>query len=274
MPSRNRVTDSARQRRPAPPPLPADSALFLDIDGTLADLMDDPLRVRIDKGVVNALPALAARLGGALALVTGRSITDVDRLLPGLAVPVAGQHGCERRSADGAIRLHVPSPAALARLRDLLSGLAARHRALVLEDKGATLALHYRRAPSLAAYVHRTLRRSLAGDPVAGYVLQPGKMLLEVRPEARDKGSAIGDFMAEPPFAGRRAVFVGDDRTDEDGFVAVDALGGWSIKVGAGRTRARYRLRDVAAVRRWLLAVPTIASRPGAKTTAPQDDAF
>jgi trehalose 6-phosphate phosphatase len=236
----------------APPSLARDNALFLDIDGTLADLVDDPAAVRIDDQLVSLLPALSARLGGALALVTGRSIRDVDRLLPGPKLPVAGQHGSERRSAGGAIHLHSPSTTALARLRELLSGLAARHPALRLDDKGLTIALHYRRAPALASYLHRTLRRSLAGAD--GFVMQSGKMLVEVRPDARDKGSAIRDFMNEPPFAGRLPVFVGDDRTDEHGFAFVTAQGGLSIKVGPGRTCARFRLRDVAAVRRWLAA--------------------
>jgi len=251
-----------------PPPLACDDALFLDIDGTLAELVDDPARVRIDDELVSLLPVLAARLGGALALVTGRSIGDVDRLVPRPKLPVAGQHGGERRSADGVIHLHSPPDAALARLRDLLSGLAARHPKLRLEDKGVTIALHYRQAPALASHLHRTLRRSLA-EADGGFVMQTGKMLVEIRPGTRDKGSAIRDFMCEPPFAGRRPVFAGDDRTDEHGFAFVTAQGGCAIKVGPGRTCARFRLRDVAAVRRWLAAVPPAHSAPPQPAEAP-----
>jgi trehalose 6-phosphate phosphatase len=261
---RERAPHRARRGRSAPPPLRADCALFLDIDGTLAEIAAEPHLVRIEKDVIGLLPRLSRRLGGALALVTGRSITDVDRLLPAPRLPVAGQHGCERRDAEGTIHLHAPAIATHARLRALLADLAARYDGLMLEDKGLTIALHYRQSPHLAAHVHQTLRSSLAEVEDAGdYVLQSGKMLVEVRPEARDKGTAIRDFMAEPPFAGRHPVFVGDDRTDEDGFAVVESRGGWSIKVGPGRTAARFRLPDVSAVRRWLLAVPAAESDMG-----------
>jgi trehalose 6-phosphate phosphatase len=253
-----------RQNRPPPPPLPDHCALFLDIDGTLAELADDPRSVRVDADVAAALPRLAQSLDGALALITGRAITDADRLFPQLKLPLAGQHGSERRDAEGIIHLYTPHPGTLDRLRELAQGLAARHTGLLVEDKGATLALHYRRSPHLASHVRRALRSSHDDTGGAdGYTLQPGKMLLEVRPENRDKGTAIRDFMAEPPFAGRLPVFLGDDRTDEHGFAAVEAQGGWSIKVGPGRTRAHFRLADIAAVRRWLLAAPGSASRIG-----------
>jgi trehalose 6-phosphate phosphatase len=261
---RARAPHRARSGRAAPPPLRADCALFLDIDGTLAEIAAKPHLVRIEKDIVGLLPRLSRRLGGALALVTGRSITDVDRLLPSPRLPVAGQHGCERRDGEGTIHLHAPAAATHARLRALLADLAARHEGLMLEDKGVSIALHYRQSPHLASHVHQTLRSSLAEVEDAGdYVLQSGKMLVEVRPEARDKGTAIRDFMAEPPFKGRHAVFVGDDRTDEDGFEVVESQGGWSIKVGPGRTAARFRLPNVAAVRRWLLAVPAAESDLG-----------
>ena len=255
---------SARHYRPPPPPLLTHCALFLDIDGTLAELVDDPRSVRVDAKVAVALPRLAQSLDGALALITGRAVSDADRLFPRLKLPIAGQHGCERRGADGVIHLYTPHPATLDRLRELARGLAARHPGLLVEDKGATLGLHYRHSPHLALQLRRALRSSLddAGD-TDGYTLQRGKMMLEVRPENRDKGTAIRDFMAEKPFAGRLPVFVGDDRTDEHGFAAVEALGGWSIKVGPGATHAHFRLADIAAVRRWLLALPDNASSTG-----------
>ncbi len=200
----------ARFVRPPPPPLGSDCALFLDIDGTLAEFADLPDAVRIDQEIAVALPRITGELDGAVALITGRAITSADRLFPGLRLPIAGQHGSERRDAAGVIHLHAPVKDTQARLRKLLRGLAKRHPQLLLEDKGATIALHYRTAPQLAALVHRTLRRSLAhGADYAGYELQAGKMLLEVRPEGRDKGTAIDDFMAEaavrgPPAGVRR----------------------------------------------------------------------
>ncbi len=245
-----------RARRPGrPPPLEAGAALFLDIDGTLLELAPAPSLVRVDRDVATRLPALARELDGAIALITGRAIVDADRLFPGLALPIAGQHGAERRSADGTIHRHpVPKPG-IAQLRRELARLAARHDGLLLEDKGATLAVHYRQAPRLASHVHRTLRTHVAqAERGRAWRLQPGKGIVELRPDGRDKGTAITEFMEEAPFRGRRPVFVGDDRTDEFGFAAVAKMGGWSVKVGPGATRARYRLPDVAAVRDWLAA--------------------
>ncbi len=253
-------------RRGRPPALTAQCALFLDIDGTLLDLASSPDRVRVDAHLTALLPELADRLGGAVALITGRRLADAESLFPGLTLPVAGQHGLERRAADGSIHLHEASMRGLERLRRELARFATRHEGLMLEDKGATLALHYRRAPGLAAHVHRTLRTMLRNIPVsAEWRLQPGKRILEIKPDGRDKGTAILEYMAEPPFAGRVPVFVGDDLTDEYGFVAATHLGGWAVKVGRGATRARFRLRDVAAVRSWLNAVPAKSARSKAK---------
>ncbi len=263
---RNRIVRPSRAQRLVPPPLHVNCALFLDIDGTLAELAPLPDAVRIDHAVAAALPQLSARLSGALALITGRSITDADRLFLDLILPIAGQHGCERRDANGTLHLHAPAKVTLAKLRKLFSDLAARHPGLLLEDKGATLALHYRQVPELASHIHRTLRSGTDEVGAAGYELQPGKRLLEIRPDGRDKGTAIADFMREPPFAGRLPVFVGDDRGDEHGFVVVKRMRGWSVKVGSGRTTARYRLPDIAAVRQWLLGL-----LPAAVAAAPPE---
>jgi trehalose 6-phosphate phosphatase len=244
-----------------PPALSDGCALFLDIDGTLLELAERPDAARPDRAVTRLLPALRQALGGALALVTGRSISDADRLFPGMALPVAGQHGCERRDAHGTLYLHAPAPGTLAQLRALFTAFAESHDGVLLEDKGHSLAIHYRQAPNLAALVHKTVREAVAAIGITGYQLQPGKCLLELRPDGRDKGTAIGDFMDEAPFRGRRPVFVGDDSGDEHGFAVVETLRGWSIKVGRGRTRARYRLEDVTAVRRWLNAL--LASQAG-----------
>lgn len=246
------ATDAPRFVRPPPPALRHDCALFLDIDGTLAELASVPEAVRVDQELVRSLPRIMHDLGGALALVTGRAITSADRLFPGLTLPMAGQHGCERRDAAGSIHLHAPHRKTQARLRKLLRRLARRHPQLLLEDKGPALALHYRAEPDLAPQLYRAVRRSLRDAD--GYSLQPGKLLIEVKPHDFDKGTAISDFMAETPFAGRLPVFVGDDLTDEDGFATVERLGGWTVKVGGGRTHAQFRLPDVTAVIRWLLA--------------------
>jgi trehalose 6-phosphate phosphatase len=261
-PKPKRMVTRARLRVPRrrpPPPLDRGVALFLDIDGTLVDLAASPELVRVDGAVAARLPELADELGGAVALITGRAIADADRLFPALTLPIAGQHGAERRAADESIHRHrLPMPG-FTQLRRELERFAARHDGIWLEDKGATLALHYRQAPRLASHVHRTLRAQLAiGTGGRAWRLQPGKGILEVQQDGRDKGTAIADFMKEPPFRGRLPVFLGDDLTDEYGFATVTHMGGWSIKIGAGSTCASYRLPNVAAVRRWL-AGPLLA---------------
>lgn len=238
--------------RRAPPPLGAGHAVFLDIDGTLLELAPAPDAVHVDPEIATLLPKVRKSLGGAMALITGRAISDVDRLFPGLRMPVAGQHGCERRDALGTLHLHAPRTATLERLRGLFTEFARTHPGLLLEDKGSTLAIHYRKAPQLAAKVHRTMVEGVRAAGITAYRLQPGKQLLELRPDNRDKGTAIRDYMHERPFRGRCPIFIGDDRTDEHGFAVVDELGGWSVKVGRGHTHARYHLRDVSAVRAWL----------------------
>jgi trehalose 6-phosphate phosphatase len=258
-------------RRGPPPELLRQCALFLDIDGTLLDLAPTPEHVLVDDDIARLLPALGRHLGGAVALITGRTIRDADALFPGLTLPVAGQHGLERRSADGVLHSHGEGPPGYGWLHGELEQLCARHSGLWLEDKGATLALHYRLAPGLASYVHRTVRAivSTLGASGSQWRLQPGKGIIEIKPAGRDKGAAILDYMSEKPFVGRLPVFVGDDRTDEFGFNAVTVLGGWAVKVGPGITNARFRLRDVATVRQWLTGLlPRMRSAASAPARA------
>jgi trehalose 6-phosphate phosphatase len=226
-------------------------AYFLDIDGTLVAIARAPGEVRIAPALRRAIEALYARTGGAVALITGRRIADVDGLFPGLHLPVAGQHGVERRDASGRRSHHSFPAGALDDVRASLAGAARRHAGLVLEDKGLSLALHYRAAPRLGGYAHR-LARAMVTRLGPAYSVQAGKLVAEIRPSGRDKGTAIEEFMREPPFRGRMPIFLGDDATDEYGFAAVNRLGGHSVKVGGGRTAAGWRLRDDAEVRAWL----------------------
>lgn len=238
----------------APPPAQADWAYFLDVDGTLLDLAATPDGICVD----SALPALLAALhqanGGAVALISGRSLSDLDRRLGLPALPKAGQHGLERRDAMGRLWLHATPPQAKHALQAALAPVLAAHPGLLLEDKGLSLALHYRQVPHLAAYVHELMQRLVAeiGD---GLVIQEGKCVVEVKPAGIDKGVAVGEYLGEPPFAGRRPVFIGDDRSDAHGFAAVNERGGLSIGVGPGDFGARHGLDDVAAVRAWLRRV-------------------
>jgi trehalose 6-phosphate phosphatase len=229
----------------------ANEAYFFDIDGTLVDFAASPAQVRLDPALALLLERLSRTAGGAVAIISGRSIADIDRLFPHTRFPAAGQHGVERRDAAGRHSRHAFASGELARAREQLAAAVSRHRALVLEDKGLSLALHYRRAPRLASWAHR-LVRSLQVQLGAEYAVQGGKFVVELKPSGRHKGIAVLEFMEEAPFRGRIPVFVGDDTTDEFGFTVVNELGGQSVKVGVGKTVARWRLRDVPAVREWL----------------------
>jgi trehalose 6-phosphate phosphatase len=238
-----------------PPALPAWDprwALFLDVDGTLLEIMEHPDDVRAAPPLKRTLAVAADSLGGALALVSGRSIASLDAVFDPLRLPAAGLHGLERRDAGG--RVHYPSGYArrIAAARAALLEFVQSESGLLLEDKGAALALHYRGAPELvdACRRHVGLARDAAGED---FHVQHGKMVFELKPSGRDKGTAVSDFMGETPFQGRRPVFVGDDVTDEDGFRAVNALGGISIRVGeAAGSAARLVAADVAAIIDWL----------------------
>ena len=228
-------------------------AYFLDLDGTLVSIAPSPTAIRIGGELRQMVGGLHAATGGALALITGRTIATIDELFPGLHLPVAGQHGLERRTVAGRVEHHALPPHLLDGVRQRLAEAARRHPGLLLEDKGASLALHYRRAPALASYAHR-LARTEAARLGPAFDLRTGKRVVEIAPAGRDKGKAIAAFMDEHPFRGRRPVFIGDDVTDEFGFRTVNRLGGLSIKVGPGATAARWRLPDVATVHAWLRA--------------------
>jgi trehalose 6-phosphate phosphatase len=238
--------------RPLPTPR-SDWAYFLDLDGTLLEFVDHHMPVRDSGRLRTLLGALHRATGGAVAVVSGRALADLDHLLgpDGPRLPAAGQHGIERRNARGHVIRHPYAAARLERARECIAAAVATQPGLVLEHKGASLALHYRRAPRLGGYAHR-LVRSLAPRLGPRFRIQTGKCVVEVKPAGRDKGAAVLEFMRETPFRGRAAVFIGDDVADEHGFAAVNRLGGVSIKVGPGRTAARWRLRNVAAVWAWL----------------------
>jgi len=233
------------------PPPAADWAFFLDIDGTLLEHADTPDAVQVDGAMRSLLSDLQGGAGGALALISGRAVADVDRLFAPLLLPVAGQHGAERRDAAGRMHRHDFPAAPVRRAAQRLATFAAAHAGLLLEDKGRSLALHYRLAPQLEQQA-RALVDEVVAELGEGFELQRGKMVLEIRPGGRDKGSAIEEYMAEPPFRGRTPVFIGDDLTDEFGFGVVNAMGGVSVKVGEGPSQARWRIADAAAVGAWL----------------------
>lgn len=240
-------------KRPTPP-WPERPALFLDLDGTLLEFAGRPQEVAPSARLRAVLPTLVPATNGAVAIVTGRKIADIDRLLEPHRFPAAGVHGLELRASERHAVATQGDEAALGVARDALAHFVAAHSGLLLEDKDVAVALHYRGRPELA-------------DEIAGFVtdleavltdeldILRGKMVVEIKLSGSNKGQAIRTFMEEPPFRGRRPVFIGDDVTDEAGFEAVNALDGVSVKVGDGPTVARWRLADVTAVVAWLETV-------------------
>lgn len=240
---------NADHPRLRPPPLPArDWALFLDVDGTLLDLAATPGEVRVPDDLVGDLRCLHEALEGALALVSGRRVEVLDALFAPLRLPAIGLHGLQRR--DGETVEHEPPhglPSVLGAARDL----AAKFPGALVEDKGITLALHWRNAPAAEEPLHEFASSALIELP--GYRLQPGRDVIELRPDGHDKGDAIVALLSIPPFRGRMPVFIGDDLTDEYGFDAVNARRGITVLVGSrAPSAATCALPNPAAVRAWV----------------------
>jgi trehalose 6-phosphate phosphatase len=248
--SAERSPQAGRKRDQVPAPL-ASWAYFFDIDGTLVDIAPAPAEIVLERELQSLIRELYDATGGALALISGRAISDVDSIFGEVSLPVAGQHGLERRGRAGKITRHHLASEKLDFARARLAQAIATHPELFLEDKGLSLALHYRSAPKLASFAHRTMR-GVAAAMGPEYALQSGKRVVELKPSGKDKGDAVREFMLEAPFHGRTPVFVGDDVTDEHGFAVVNSLDGHSIKVGGGPTAAEWRLPNVRAVRSWL----------------------
>jgi trehalose 6-phosphate phosphatase len=239
------------------PKIRSDWALFLDIDGTLLDIAQTPDGVVVPSDLRASLGALHAQLGGALALVSGRPISTIDRLFAPLVLPAAGQHGAELRDERG-MDHRAPPPPRLAAVVSAFAEFASSRPGLAVEDKGNSVTLHYRAAPHYRDEAH-ALARLLIGVRSGELEMLPSRMAVEIKPRAVDKGSALAWFLAHPPFHGRIPVCVGDDLTDEDGFAAVNRRGGHSIRVGRdgegdGDGGARFRLPSPAEVRAWLAA--------------------
>jgi len=227
-------------------------ALFLDVDGTLLDIAHHPEAVRPTPRLKLLLRRALIALDGSVALVSGRSIIGLDRLFAPLVLPAAGLHGVERRSADGTVHYSASMDDRLHAAKRRLMDFAEKHPGVLLEDKGAALALHYRNAPDLADRSAR-LMSEVALAAGRDFHVQQGKMVLELKPAGHDKGTAVRCFMQEPPFLDRIPVFIGDDVTDEDGFAAVNDMGGLSIRVGDGcATRAAWKIGSVEEFLAWL----------------------
>lgn len=233
-----------------------DWALFLDFDGTLVEIAETPDSIVVDPSLGQLLSAVSQYLNGAVAVVSGRPIADIDRFLGNAVGAVAGLHGLERRTPDGHLHRCDNGTGDVAVARERLQAFAATNVNVHLEDKGLSLALHYRRAPEQAATCERMIH-DLAAASSGRLEVQAGKMVFELKPVGGDKGDAVLAFMSAPPFAGRTPVFIGDDITDEHGFAVVNERGGISVVVG-DRTpsAARWRISGTAALYDWLKTFP------------------
>jgi trehalose 6-phosphate phosphatase len=220
----------------------------------LVDLAPQPEAVIVPSGLVPTLETLSKYLGGALALISGRPMEQIDAFLHPLHLPVAGVHGTERRGAAGDVTLLSTHP--LERVERAALDLAARYPQLRVENKRGSLALHYRQAPELERICLQAMQSAVEQSP--GLTLLRGKMVVEAKPGGASKGHAIESFMQEPPFAGRSPVFVGDDFTDEVGFATVQRMRGLGVKVGEGATVAWQHVASPSALRYELQAAARV----------------
>ncbi|RNF83304.1 trehalose-phosphatase [Montanilutibacter psychrotolerans] len=237
--------------RSRPPRLRSDWALFLDVDGCLLDHASSPAQVEVPQRLGERLCEIGSELDGAIALVSGRSIVALDELFPDCSgLCAAGLHGLERRMPGARVDAPAP-PQALNQLIDEARKLLRDYPGACVEASGPCLNLHWRGAPGASGALGEFALLALAALP--GYRLHPGVHGVEIRPFGFDKGQAITDFMAHPPFLGRKPVFAGDDLADECGFAVVNARSGISVLVGdRDDSVARHRLADPSRVRVWL----------------------
>jgi trehalose 6-phosphate phosphatase len=233
---------------------PAEYALFLDFDGTLVAIAERPDDVRLDPETRDALADLNGLLAGALAIVTGREIEVIDRFLAPLRLSIAGVHGLMRRDARGRTYTSPFDAGLPAAIERAVSPLLQKYPGLLIERKYGAVALHYRDHPELEQVSLDALQSAVCD--LRETEIKRGKMVVEVKAIGGNKGAAVADFLKEEPFAGRRAVFAGDDVTDEDAFVLVNARDGISIKVGPGATSATYRSSGTAEFLDWLRRLP------------------
>ncbi len=229
------------------------AALFFDVDGTLVDIEHEPAAVKVTSKLQDLLAKLMEATDGSFALVSGRSIDQLDQLFKPLSFSASGLHGIERRLLPGPVKRATDNQTNLLSAKRELEDFAKTREGVFVEDKGLTMALHYRMAPEHHEAAARCVR-DIVEKSQGSLVLLAGKMVFELKPPGFDKGRAVADFMQEPPFQGRCPVFVGDDVTDEAGFTTVNAMSGLSVKVGAVEqdTEADYGLVSVQATMAWL----------------------
>ncbi len=223
-------------------------AIFLDLDGTIVEIAEHPDAVCVRPSTLRLLKALNEEFNGALAVISGREISAIDRLLHPLILPAAGVHGLERRDATGV--LHAPQPTEAPPISFVFEKVLGDESGVVIERKPGAVAVHYRLRPDLERRCCEIVKEVVGQRKDLRMI--HGKMVFEILQKGADKGRVITAFLEEPPFHGRVPIFAGDDVTDEAGFAAVNRQGGISIKVGGQETDARFRANDVRELESWL----------------------
>ena len=231
------------------PAVTANTALFLDIDGTLLDLARTPDRVKVPRELLRALEKLTHHLSGAFAFVSGRSLESIDRLFAPFRPAAIGTHGGEIRGIDGTVARSQPLPEKIA---EVFTGLAENIPGLLLEDKRSALALHYRLAPEARPVLLSAMEKHARLFESEHVHILHGKAVIEARGVGVDKGTAVAELAKQKPFLGRTILFGGDDITDQDVFRVLPQLGGTGFSVGQHFPGADHIFESPLAVRRWL----------------------
>lgn len=237
-------------------------AVLLDVDGTILDIAPTPKQVTAPQSLLRTLSAINDRVDGALALVSGRPVAELDLIFAPLQLAAIGGHGAEiRLLAGGGVLERFAKPLDQA-IKGRLKDIAARHAGVTVEDKGYSVALHYRQAPTQEPDVVEEVRRACEDAPPGSIEILPGRAVIEVKSAGFDKGTAVRLLMSRPPFVGRRPIFVGDDKTDEAAFAVVPEFNGIAVSVGRKVPGAQDRFRSPAEVRQWLEHLAESATVP------------
>ncbi|MBV9971242.1 MAG: trehalose-phosphatase [Xanthobacteraceae bacterium] len=226
-------------------------AILLDVDGTIVDVAATPQSVVIPPSLVQTLTALHTKTGGALALVSGRLVENLDHLFSPLLLPCIGGHGVEMRSSAFA-SLHRRAVELSPIIKKQLVAAAAVDPRIIIEDKGSSLAVHFRLAPEQAPLMKNKIAAIIDHSGMEGLEMLCGKAVIEIKPRAFNKGTAVCELMRIPPFAERTPIFVGDDVTDESVFAVMPALGGCGYSVGRQVNDICGLFKEPREVREWL----------------------
>jgi trehalose 6-phosphate phosphatase len=251
---------SAGPRRRSKAPLPKSidlerTALLLDVDGTLLDIAKTPDGVVVPSSLRATLQDLLTLTGGAVALVSGRTIDTLDGLFRPLKLPCIGAHGAEMRlRPDGAVTKRHP-PEISEAIRERLYALSALDPRLLVEDKLHSIAVHYRLALHHESFLEKEIAAAVADEPGDEIEVLPGKAVIEIKPSRFNKGTAVLDLMGLAPFPGRKPLFIGDDVTDEAVFAILPQLGGLGFSVGRDMPGAHGVIPSPEHVRTWLAAL-------------------